>query len=277
MASPALYRAMLNAAYRGWKGVDAGNYVVSAGTAPYGDPDPGGRIAPVAFVRALFCLDDRLRPLKCADPAHLDAISHHPYAVHGPREHAINSDDAAVPDIVRLTRPLRRAVATGRALPKATKGVWVTEMSWDSSPPDPNGVPEARHARWLEDAFYTLWKQGVSVITWFRVVDQAPTPSYGATNQSGVFERNGRAKAAATAYRFPFVGRRRSRSSVLYWGRAPSSGTVTIEVKRGGAWIAVAHRSVTAGTPFTGTFKAGAPVDIRARDATVTSLVWHQP
>ncbi len=45
--------------------------------------------------------------------------------------------------------------------PRGPKRLWATEISWDSSPPDPQGVPIAEHARWLEQALYVLWSQGV--------------------------------------------------------------------------------------------------------------------
>lgn len=47
-----------------------------------------------------------------------------------------------------MSRPLRRAQRSGRISPRGRKRLWVTEVSWDSSPPDPRGVPAARHARW---------------------------------------------------------------------------------------------------------------------------------
>src|SRR6516162_4146060 len=45
--APALYRQMLNAFYAGLKSVDPSALVLTAGTAPFGDPEPGGRIMPV--------------------------------------------------------------------------------------------------------------------------------------------------------------------------------------------------------------------------------------
>ena len=88
------------------------------------------------------------------------------------------------PDIRKLRAVLRAARRSRTALPATGKRIWVTELSWDSSPPDPFGVPEIRHAKWLADALHLLWKQRVEVVLWFRVVDEAPSPSYAATNQS---------------------------------------------------------------------------------------------
>ena len=76
-ASPVFYRGLLNAVYAAVKRVSSSNFVVTAGTAPSGDPLGGERMQPVAFDRSLFCLRDnaRLTPLSCPDPPHLDAQS----------------------------------------------------------------------------------------------------------------------------------------------------------------------------------------------------------
>lgn len=227
-ASPDIYRRLLNAGYTAIKAVDGSNFIVAAGTAPFGDPTPGGRrIAPVDFWRRLF-----------ARTVHLDAVSHHPYSVGGPERRALNADDVAVPDLGKLKAVLRTGERSGRVLPRGHKPFWVTEVSWDSSPPDPYGVPEATHARWVAGALYALWRQGVSVVTWFRIRDQAPDPSYPATNQSGVFFEDGRPKLAATAFRFSFVAHRRN-GRVAYWGRAPGNATILLQRRAPSGWRTV--------------------------------------
>lgn len=277
-ASPALYRQLLNALFRAVKGVQADNFVVSAGTAPYGDPQPGGRrIMPVRFMRELFCLRGaRLTRSRCPDPARLDAISHHPYAIEGPLRHALNADDASIPDVGRITRVLRAAEHRKTVLPRGGKRIWVTEVSWDSSPPDPDGVPAQRQARWLEEAFYVLWLQRVDTITWFQVRDQAPVPSYAATNQSGVFLRNGDAKPAATAFRFPFVTERSRGATVRAWGLAPGAGPVVIERKLGARWVVERRLRAGASRVFTSALRLPRGGTLRARVAGDVSLVWTQ-
>ncbi len=229
--APAHYRRMLNAFAAGAKAVHADNAIVTAGTAPFGDPQPGGRrIMPARFWRELLCLrGSRLRRGHCGAPARFDVLAHHPYSVGAPDRRALNADDVSIPDVGKLTRLLRRAVAVRAVSPATPKRVWVTEVSYDSSPPDPNGVPAARHARWLETALHLLWKQGVSAVLWFQIRDQAPVPSYAATNQSGVFLRDGTAKLAATAFGFPFVTERVRGGLVRVWAVAPTLGTLSVE------------------------------------------------
>jgi hypothetical protein len=204
--APGHYRRMLNAFHAGLKRGNPRALVVTGGTAPYGDPLPGGRrTMPVRFWRELS-----------RRPARFDVLAHHPYGVGSPRRRALNRDDAAVPDVGKLRRFARG------------KRMWVTEMSWDSSPPDPEGVPAARHAAWVSDAFFVLWKQGVDTITWFQIRDAAPQPSYAATNQSGVYLRDGTPKLAQQAFAFPFSCERAGRR-LRVWGLAPAAGDVRIE------------------------------------------------
>jgi hypothetical protein len=271
---------MLTAFTRGVKSVRAGALVVTGGTAPFGDPAPNGsRIMPARFVRELLCLrrfKGRLvRTASCPSPARFDVLAHHPYSVGSPTRHALNDDDVSIPDIGKLTTLLRAAERTGGALPRKRHRMWVTEVSYDSSPPDPFGVPLAQHARFLEQAFYLLWKQGVDTITWFQIRDGLPEPSYAATNQSGTYFVDGRAKPAQRAFRFPLVAERAGRSALRVWGRSPVAGSVRIERRVGSRWRLV--RTVRAARHGTFVVRIAAPrgrTSVRARVDGETSLPW---
>jgi hypothetical protein len=277
-ASPAIYRQLLNAFYAAVKGLSRSNFVVMAGTAPYGDQPGGQRMQPVAFDRTLFCLSGAgLRPTSCPDPAHLDAVSHHPYAIYGPLAHALNPDDASVPDIYKIARVLRAAERSGRVLPRGHKRLWVTEISWDSSPPDPHGVPIAEHARWLEQALYVLWRQGVDTVLWLQIVDSPPVPNYASTYQAGLFYLDGAPKPAATAFRFPFVTNRVDRGHILAWGRSPVAGRLMIEQLHAGRWRVIARLSVAVKRVFLKTVAVRGQAVLRAQIAGQTSLTWSQP
>ena len=277
-ASPGIYRGLLNAVYGAVKRVSSSNFVVTAGTAPYGDPPGGQRMPPVAFDRSLFCLRDnaRLTPVRCPDPPHLDALSHHPYGIGGPLWHALNADDVAVPDVYKLARVLHAAVRDGHVRPAGAKRLWVTELSWDTSPPDPAGVPAAKQARWLEQALYVLWRQGVDTVLWLQIVDSPPIPSYGATYQSGLYFMGGAAKPAAQAFRFPFVTRRMSRGRIQAWGRAPRDGRITIEQRRAGRWVVLRRLAVRSGHVFDVVLSVRGRATLRAQAEPITSLAWTQ-
>lgn len=230
--SPRLYRRMLNAFYAGVKAVSRSNTVIAAGLAPFGDPPGGQRMPPALFTRELLCLaSPALKPARCPDPAHFDAISHHPYAIKGPHYKALNTDDVSVGDLGKLTSAVRKAVSSGRALPKRHKGLFITEFSWDSNPPDPDGVPETLRSRWISEVFESFWRLGVTSVIWYQIQD-APGP-FSQTFQSGLYLRNGKAKRGLRAYRFPFVALRRQGA---VWGRSPAAGTISVQVRNGSSW-----------------------------------------
>jgi hypothetical protein len=239
LVGPFHYRAMLNAAYAGIHGASPGAKVIVGGLAPYGDARAGAsRIPPVWFWRALLCLRGaRLKPSACPEPAHFDIAAHNPIDVFAPTQGAVSPLDVSTPDIGRLTRIVRRAVAAGRALPVGRKPFWATEIWWDSRPPDPRGVPVALQARYLTRSLFELWRQGVGAVIWWYLRDQAPgTAGFAATQQSGLLFRDGLAKPSFTAFRFPFLGQRQRGGGTIVWGRAPRSGRLTIERRRSQSW-----------------------------------------
>ncbi|HET6864311.1 MAG TPA: hypothetical protein VFH80_00230 [Solirubrobacteraceae bacterium] len=277
-ASPGIYRQLLNAFYGAVKRVSSSNFVVTAGTAPYGDPPGGQRMPPVAFDRTLFCLrgNARLTPLSCPNPPHFDALSHHPYGIQGPLWHALNPDDAAVPDIYKLARVLRAAEHAGHVEPSGPKQLWATEISWDSSPPDPDGVPVAEQARWLEQALYVLWRQGVSTVLWLQIVDSPPVPNYGSTYQAGLYYLTGAPKPAAQAYRFPFVTRRLNHGHIQAWLRAPRGGELVIQEQRRGRWAVLRRMLVRTDQVVQAVLPVRGRAVLRAQADPDTSLPWTQ-
>jgi hypothetical protein len=276
--APAHYRSMLSAFYRGVKSVRPTALVVTAGTAPFGDQAPNGhRIMPARFVREMLCLRNakkRLVGTSCPEPSSFDVLAHHPYSVGAPTRKALNTDDVSIPDLGKLTRLLRAAERTGRALPRTRHRLWVTEVAYDSSPPDPQGVPATLHARYLEQAFFLLWRQGVDTITWFQIRDQLPQPSYAATNQSGIYFADGRPKPAQRAFRFPLVAERAGKRALRVWGRAPVAGSVQIERRAGSRWVRVRTVQAKRHGTFLVRIAARSKASLRARVAGETSLTW---
>jgi hypothetical protein len=271
--APRIYRGLLNAFYRSVKAVSGSNFVLTAGTAPYGDPTGGARMGPVTFDQYLFCLSTSDHVVGCSDPAHFDAIDHHPYGVEGPTWHAFNSYDAAVPDIYKLTRVLAIAERAHTVKPAGHKGVWVTEVSWNTSPPEANGkgVPAGKAARWLEQTFYVLWRQGVNHVLWYQLADSGP----GGYN-SGVYFKSGKAKPGTTAFRFPFLTTRRSSSTVIAWGRSPAAGELVIERQNRHGWVVLSHFTVDKDEVFQLPLNLRDSANLRAVLGRSVSLTWSQ-
>jgi hypothetical protein len=171
---------------------------------------------------------------------------------------------------------VRKAVATRRALPARPKPFWATEIWWDSSPPDPQGVPLARHARFVAKSLFELWRQGVSAVFWWYLRDQAPgTAGFAATQQSGLFYRDGWPKPAYRAFRFPFVAIRGKHGRILLWGKAPSPGRLVVERRTGHGWVPFAHPVVGQARIFVARVDAVGSFRARARQGRETSLPWH--
>jgi hypothetical protein len=281
--SPLVYKRLLNSFYNAVKAVDPSNFVVSGGTAPYGDYPAGGpRIPPAAFTRALLCVTGRRhpRPLKrCSGgPAKFDALAQHPYAFGSPGRHAINPDDIVTPDFDKLTRPLHVAQRAGYVLPAGHKQLWATELSYDSDPPDPHALPLQQHARWLEGALYVLWRQGVSVAAWYQLRDSPRGPGYRYSSQSGIYFAGAtvaqdRPKPAFTAFRFPFTAYR-VRGVARLWGLAPGAGTVSVESRRGRRWTVVKRLRAGSNRLFLGRLRARPGALLRAAFGAERSLTW---
>jgi hypothetical protein len=281
---PVLYRSLLNAFYAGVKGVHSDDVVITTGFGPYGDP-PGScgnrevgngcRMRPAMFARELMCLKGAaLQPEACPTPAHFDALAMDPYQVASPTTPAFNADDISSADLGKLTRIVAKAVGVGRALPRAHKQLWVTEFSYDSNPPNPTGVSLATQARWLEEAFYVFWKQGVSTVVWYLLRDQTaryePNGYY-----SGVFYYNGVAKPAFEAFRFPFVVWPIKRRATV-WGISPQSGRLLIQRRGRSSWKTLFTLRVSSGSVFTRTIPATLRGSFRAVVAGESSLAWSR-
>jgi hypothetical protein len=289
-----LYRPMLNAFHNQLKAVSPQNTVITGGTAPYGNlfPPTGPvfqRMQPLAFWRGLLCLGvgkgkkkkkkgkkaaasaarGKLIPLPCPDPARFDIAAHHPINVGRPSRRARNPDDISTPDIGKLTRVLRAAGRSGRIVPGGGKPVWATELYWNSNPPAEKGLPLKTQARFLEEAFYLLWKQGVQAAVWFNIRDQLRT--FGAVPQSGLFFNDGGVKPAFTAFRFPFVTERLGPRRLRFWGIAPTPGKVAI--------LAGKRRVKTVGAGanrvFVGILHTGRNLALRARQGSESSLAYR--
>jgi hypothetical protein len=277
-----LYRDLLNAFYAGVKSVQPGDTVLTAGTAPYGDPPGGPRIRPVRFWRAIFCLKQRKGTLsrqKCpkAGRASFDVLAHHPINTSGgPNRRALNRDDASSADLFRITRVLRAAERFRTVTPRGHHPVWATETWWETNPLDAQfGVPPVQQAHRLEQALYLIWKGGGSAALNLQVGDSAShTP--GQVDQSGVYLANGTPKPSSTAFLFPFVGDRLGRKTVRAWGKSPAGGTLLIQCARGGSWATLRSVQVQPGQVFATRLRLAKKSRLRATVAGQASLVWTQ-
>jgi hypothetical protein len=176
----------------------------------------------------------------------MDAWSTHPYSYYGPTGKAKGKDNVSVGDLGTMHALLQTAVKLGQVVSDSPLQFWVTEFSWDTSPPRPGAAPTALEARWADEAFHQMWVSGVSLVTWFMLEDQpSPTPW-----QSGLYYNSPTLAAAQpkpmlTAFEFPFVAYLGKKDAVSVWGRDATSTAqvVAIQVRKGkgGAFKTVAR------------------------------------
>jgi hypothetical protein len=278
--SPDWYRDMVNAMARAVHAVRSDNVVIAGGLAPFGGNlnDPSGaptpnqeRIHPLTFMRQMLCMSDDPKPKPiCSAKSQFDVWAHHPYTYGGPTHDANDPNDVSLGDLGEMRTLLDAAVAAGQIQSRQKVGFWVTEFSYDSKPADPKGLGPALHARWVSEALYRMWQNGVSVVTWFLLRDQ-PFPQE--MFQSGLYYRgaNGIAsdkpKPALQAFRFPFVAFRQKDKSITFWGRTPTSTkkAVVVEQKQGPRWKRLVSPQVDRYGIFQGRVASRASGSFRAR------------
>jgi hypothetical protein len=154
--APRLYRRLLDEFWSGVHSVDSNAHVAAGGLARR------YKIAPLQFIRDVFCLNNRLRRVASC-PVHLDSWSHHPYTNGGPFKKQGSPDGVSMGDLPRMRKTLKAAARSGNALPaKRSIPFWISEFSWDTDGPDPDAVPMALHARWVSEALYQAYRSGRS-------------------------------------------------------------------------------------------------------------------
>ena len=278
---PEIYRDLLNSFYDAVKAVSRRNTVISGGLLSFGDP-PGAplgenRIRPALFLRELFCLQGRkkLEPRQGCPTVKLDVLAHHPITFEqSPTYSAIHPDDAAMADFDRLERVLRAAEKADVVRPRGKRPIWATEFWWISNPPSSNSgiaVPEATHARYIEQALYVLWKQRVKTAIQYLIRDD---PRDDNPYKTGLYFTDGEPKLALQAFRFPFVTERLKRKQVRAWGISPADGRVAIQGKKGGGWKTLERLRAREGKVFT--TKLRGAKQMRAQVGGDTSLVWRK-
>ena len=265
-AAPRLYRGLVDAAWSSLGATGHGADTILVGeTAPKGLRVMGETRAmkPLTFIRALYCVDARLHPLRgaaasargCpASPAAFAAAhpalfaasgwAHHPYELtFAPNVSPGDRDFVTIASLGRLTRTLD---AIARAYHRrAGMPLYMTEFGYMTNPPNPIGVSPAQQAAYINQAEYIAYRNA-RVRSWsqFLLDDDKPLPGrngvtsgYGATFQTGLSYLDGRHKPSFDAYRvaifIPTPSIRRNRSLTV-WGvvrNAPPTGAAGVQIQ----------------------------------------------
>jgi hypothetical protein len=211
------------------------------------------------FLRALYCVDARYRPLEGPAAAALgcpqtgprsafvsdnpglfqaSGFAHHPYSFFlAPDEPMADPNFAPLANLNRLEQGLDAIMAAygvGRRLP-----LWLTEYGYETNPPNPyRGVAPRVQSLYLNEAQYMAFRDPrVRGFAQFQLFDAPPDPSYPpgtvgywSTFQTGLVYAGGIAKPSLGSYRLPLflpdpvLG---SRGKVLVWAllRAAAPGS----------------------------------------------------
>jgi hypothetical protein len=248
--APRLYRRLVDAAYSGLSRSGHQDDTILLGeTSP--DKADGTAIAPVPFVRELYCLNRRYQPYRgrqaalrgCPTTAASRARfatnhpglfgasggAHHAYNLYyAPTYHNPDHEVVSIGDLPRLTRTLDRTLRRWGQNDDPLD-IWITEHGYQTKPPDPFArVSLAHQALWITQAeFLTYRNPRVASTAQFLLYDDRPRPGfsdrrglYWGTWQSGLLTAAGHRKPAFDAYRVPlWVSPQRVRrgGSVRVW------------------------------------------------------------
>ena len=195
-------------------------------------------LKPLAFIRQLYCVDRKVRPLRgqaakdvgcptsgrAADVVRaapelfaLTAWAHHPYSlIFAPNVRSFDRDFVTLADLKRLESLLDRIFK--RYGKNRKLGLWLTEYGYQTGPPDPYQPYGAKtQGAFLNQAdWMTFRNPRVKALTQFLLDDDPPRA--GATNsrdawgtfQSGLRTSRGKPKASFAMYRLPLYLPKRS-------------------------------------------------------------------
>jgi hypothetical protein len=311
-ASPRLYRAMADAAFDSLvKTGHGGDTILVGETAPKGGGERSrdSNMRPLRFVRALYCVDAGLRPLRgraaralgCPTANQLrdfprshpalfqsSGYGHHPYSLLTPPSiRSENPDNVGMADLGRLTGALGRIFA--RYGQRNRLPIYNTEFGYQSKPPDPWGFPPYLQATYINEAeFMGYANPRVRSAHQFLLIDAPPYTQYPVNSyqywssfQTGLVERSGTVKPAFGAYRMPIFipGSRRSRPGTFrVWGGARpaakgSRQTIEVQFKsfaRGARWS-------TLKAVVTRSLRNYVDTRVRIARSGVVRLAWRSP
>ena len=264
--SAAIYRPLLEAFYTTVKSVDPENLVLAPALAPVSSPPV--TVGPMQFTRELLCMSGGSKPKplpgSCGGGVPFDIFDIHTYTSGGPT-HQGNPNDVQMGDLGKLQNLIAAADRAGRIKGAFKRTpLWITEMSWDSKPPDPGGLPMSTEKQWVPEALYQAWLNKVPVFMWYSLDDQEPTNLPGNQQiQSGLYFwapniAAEKPKPFVRAFRFPFVAFRQG-NGLKFWGRTPNSqgGKVVLQALVGKKWKRIGSASAKAGGIFNGFLGTG--------------------
>ena len=252
-ASPAIYRAMVRAAYPAVKAARKKITVLIGNTSSTGGRRGTGAVAPLEFLRELACVDAELQPRTTPACAGFEAIpgdgwAHHPYSQNERPSRVSNPEkepgDLRMADLPVLADTLAKLVEMGR-MTEANRDIYLTEFGYETTPVQgrPN-VSEIQQARWLTWAEHLADKvPAVKSFAQFLLRDNPPAPvRVSASNArafgeftTGLLVSSGNDKMAAKTFVAGLFAQLQGKGRVLLYGRlrlGPGPKTILLQRQR---------------------------------------------
>ena len=254
---PITYRRLVDAAYAS---------LIASGhrgdTILIGETANNGILDPLVFLRALYCVDGSLRPLRgaaadvfgCSASGNRGAFArahpglfastgwaHHPYLFDHPADqHEPNPNKVSIADLPTLERILNGIFDLYGRGRRGGVPLYATEWGYKSDPPDPFSKTKLdQQASWMNQGEYLTWREPyVRELNQFELVDSPPRPGFPLNTraawgsfQTGLRLRNGQAKPSLAAFRLPiWVPVPRHGASVAVWGQLRPADHSTTQV-----------------------------------------------
>ena len=158
-AAPSIYRSMYSRAYKAIKAADSRAKVLIGETSPY--QRPGFSTAPLAFLRAVTCVDRNYRRTRSCPKLKADGYAHHPYDfAHAPSFQYPGEDNVTIGTLPRLTRALDRISRTGalRFTGGGRMPLYLTEYGYFAS--GKRALPARTATRYLQQAYSIALRNG---------------------------------------------------------------------------------------------------------------------
>ena len=248
--APHVYRGLVRAAMPQIERADPGAQVLIGELAPIGSKPTGNGspIRPLAFLRAMACVDARYRPVRDGEckrfrPARGDAFGYHPHGVgNTPERQNRDRDSAQIADLPRLQRVLDRLTRRGRIRSPGRRpfDLYLTEFSYQTSPPDRAvGISLSKQAIYQQQAAYIAWRNPrVRNLTQYQWDDEGVRNLGSGSRryagwQGGLHFLDRRPKPALAAFTSPFVAEvSEDGSSARLWGQIRPGGAYDVTIAR---------------------------------------------
>jgi len=186
---------------------------------------------PLDFLRTVFCLDRRWRPIGHCEPIHASGWAQHPYLPGIAPWQKPFRNYISIGSIDRLTKALRRAYRAGATTSRLP--VYVTEFGIESYPEPASrfGVSQQQQAEYLGISEYLLWlNPDVRSYAQFLLTDDPGRRSY-LSFQTGLRLADGKPKTSYAAFPMTLVARRLDSRTVRLWGHVrPAGGGNSVQI-----------------------------------------------